>query len=262
MEVLKPLNFMYIDLILIGCGGTGGCFFSRFARFMTDAAIPDVTIKIRIIDGDFVELKNINRQPFTEDDIGKNKAVSLALTAEESLGVHVKSYPLFLSPSTLHVLHDWPFDGPQHYHDNLKIMIGAVDNHACRKLLHEFFQSNYSDNLFYIDSANEFSCGEIVIGKRLCGKTITPDRAHYYPEILTDKEKAVYEMSCEELNQAKPQHIATNGLAADLIFSYVVQLILFASRAKEAPGGIIYFDSFKLFSRFDPYEETRHGKIK
>ena len=146
---------------------------------------------------------------------------------------------------------------------DVKIIIGAVDNHACRKLLHKYFiEYRMYSTLFYIDAANEFSCGEIVIGKKVEGKVECPDRAHYYPDVLTDNGKAVYEMSCEELNKAAPQHLATNSIAADLLFSYVVQIIAAGNMASKAPGGIIYFDTFKLFSRFDVYKEEIHGKIK
>ena len=72
----------------------------------------------------------------------------------------------------------------------------------------------------------------------------------------------MYEKSCEELNASEPQHLATNSLAADMIFSYVTQLIAGGSLALMAKGGIIYFDALRFFSRFDPYDEVRHGKIK
>lgn len=252
---------MNIDIILIGCGGTGGCFFSRFVRFMADNVSINANIHICIMDGDFVEQKNLARQPFCEDDIGHNKAVVLASAAEETLGIQVKAYPFFLSPDNSSILYLSTFANSST--NDLKIVVGALDNHAGRKILHEYFvKSNFRGNLFYIDSANEFSCGEIVVGKKHSGKMIAPDRSYYYPDILKDNSKAAYEMSCEELNKEAPQHLATNGLAADLLFSYVVQLVLAEEKAEYAPGGIIFFDAFKLFSRFDPYEEERHGKIK
>ena len=42
------------------------------------------------------------------------------------------------------------------------IIIGCVDNHNCRKILHEIFEE-YTD-IIYIDAANEFSTGEVVVG--------------------------------------------------------------------------------------------------
>ena len=252
---------MNVDILLIGVGGTGGCFFTKLIRFLSDTVFEGMTVQFRIMDGDHVEAKNLGRQPFTEDDIGQNKAVALASAAEEVLGVKVKAYPEYLRPENTYILKT----PEQHNYSttDLHIIIGAVDNHACRKLLHDYFM-NYRDwgTLIYIDSANELSCGEIVIGRRDNREIATPDRVHYYPEILEDKEKAAYEMSCEELNQVAPQHLATNSLAADLMFSYVAQVIGAGSLAHKSPGGIIYFDSLKLFSRFDEYQEEYHGKIE
>ena len=54
---------------------------------------------------------------------------------------------------------------------------------------------------------------------------------------------------------------SVKNTAADLIFSYLAQLLMAGEQAPLAPGGIIYFDALKLFSRFDIYEEVRHGKI-
>lgn len=252
---------MNFNVVLVGCGGTGGCFFSKFIRFMADINIPNVEINFSIIDGDHVELKNIGRQPFVPEDIGCNKAVALATAAEETLGVHIKAYPEYVSDENHdRIFQDLYAGSSSNY---ISVLIGAVDNHACRKILHEIFRHNRSYNtLFYIDSANEYSSGDVVFGKSSGYEIKAPDRCHYYPEVLTDSEKPVYEKSCEELNISEPQHLATNSFASDLIFSYVAQLITHCEAATEAPGGIAYFDALNFFSRFDAYEEIRHGKIE
>jgi len=254
---------MKIDILLIGVGGTGGCFFTKMVRFLSGLKLENMEITFRIMDGDYVEAKNLGRQPFMDEDIGMNKAVALASAAEEALDVQVRAYPEYLKPENKSRILYHKEKGEHESSNNVRIVIGAVDNHACRKLLHNYFEKYRGfETLFYIDSANEVSCGEIVIGKRNYSKIETPDRVHYYPEILEDTGKAAYEMSCEELNQAEPQHLATNSLAADLLFSYVVQLICAGDMIHKAPAGIIYFDAFQLFSRFDVYSEERYGKIK
>ncbi len=254
----SPLNDMTVKITLIGCGGTGGCLFSRMVRFLWDGVF-DADIEFFLMDGDHVEEKNLGRQPFLEEDIGKNKAVALASIADEILGVKVKAYPFYLTSENKDILEQRM--SPQREED-LQILIGAVDNHACRILLHKYFM-NYRlpGTLFYIDSANEFSCGEIVVGKRNRKKIFMPDRVHYYPGILEDPGRPVEELGCEELNASAPQHLAVNSLAADFVFSYVAQLLMAGKNAKMAQGGIIYFDAFKLFGRFDVYEEERHGRI-
>lgn len=252
---------MNIDILLIGCGGTGGCFFTKMVRFLAGNEFKNMELSFSIMDGDHVEAKNLGRQPFLEEDIGRNKAVALASAAEEIMDMKVKAYPQYLGPNNKSILHRNSFDNISNM--DIKIVIGAVDNHACRKVLHQYFvEYNGIPWLFYLDAANEISCGEIVIGVKRGKKIIAPDRVHYYPEILADTGKAAYEMSCEELNSAAPQHLATNSLAADLLFSYVSQIITMGYYADKAPGGIIYFDAFKLFARFNEYTEDIHGKIK
>ena len=92
---------MNIDLVLVGCGGTGGCFFSKMVRFLSGITFADINFKFRLIDGDIVEAKNIGRQPYLLDDVGRNKAVALAAIAEETLDVKVKAYPMYLSSENI-----------------------------------------------------------------------------------------------------------------------------------------------------------------
>lgn len=51
---------MKFNIVLVGCGGTGGCFFGRFIRFMADFYAENTTINLSIMDGDTVELKNLS----------------------------------------------------------------------------------------------------------------------------------------------------------------------------------------------------------
>ena len=102
---------MNIDLLLVGCGGTGGCFFSKMVRFLTSIEFHGIDFRFRMIDGDRVEAKNIGRQPFLLEDVGKNKAVALASVAEELMDIKVKAYPFYLSPDKIEVLDIAPLFG-------------------------------------------------------------------------------------------------------------------------------------------------------
>ena len=110
----------------------------------------------------------------------------------------------------------------------------------------------------FIDSANEFRVGEVVVGIRIDGKDIAPPRSHYYSEIMTDKGKRASEVSCGELNISAPQHITTNLMAANICLSFVVDVL--GGELKR--GGIVYFDSKKKFSRFDEFTGKCPGQKK
>ena len=80
------------------------------------------------------------------------------------------------------------------------------------------------------------------------GKEISPVRSFYYPDVLTDASPSASERSCGEINESSPQHICTNLCSAQMILSVVESLIMDG----KVHGGIVYFDTFSQFSRFQP----------
>ena len=122
-DFFSPKQFMNIDILLIGCGGTGGCFFTKLSRFLAGFSSQDINIAFRIMDGDYVEAKNLVRQPFLDEDIGKNKAVALASAAEEVLDVKVIAYPQYLSPENSSVIKRRYFDSNST--SDIKMVIGT-----------------------------------------------------------------------------------------------------------------------------------------
>lgn len=62
--------------------------------------------------------------------------------------------------------------------DMCTVLVGAVDNHVCRKVMHKYFKE--ANTLYYFDAANEYSAGEVVVGAKICGNEIYPDRVHYF----------------------------------------------------------------------------------
>lgn len=242
----KSLHF---NICVIGTGGTGGNLITKLARFLNDFAKDGVSCELSIVDGDRVEMKNIGRQPFTEDDLGMNKAVALAENVSYALNYPVRAFGKYIE--TVCDLSDIMYrENNSYYTENVNVLIGCVDNHRARQVMEEWFtQKRYGYN-FYIDSANEFSVGEVVFAINRCGECVSPVRSFYFPDVL-EPTKSVTEMSCEELNAAAPQHLVTNSFASDIVLSYVVQLCTMDNAINLIPGGINYFDAFKMFSRFD-----------
>ncbi len=233
---------MDYHVMVVGCGGTGGNFIKEFTRFLYSAGENNGDhVKVTLIDGDIVETKNIARQPFTEEDVGLNKAEAMCQAIYEVFGLSFGYYENYIdSAKTLESICG---DG------YLPILIGAVDNHAARRVMHEYFDA--AESCIYLDSANEFSYGELVIGACLDGQIIYPDRTYYFRDILEDASRNRSQMGCEELNQAAPQHIATNLFAANLLLANVTQILV----DMKIQGGIYYFDAFKGFSRFVSYKD-------
>lgn len=227
---------MGYNIIIVGCGGTGANYIVQLGRYLYKNPV-SASCTILLIDGDIVEKENISRQPFSPIDIGKKKAEVMSEILRNAFGIESRYYPDYLlSHNELKVFE---------YSDRITILIGAVDNHACRKVLHKYFLM--SESCIYLDAANEYSAGEVVMGVKVNGQILAHDRAHYYPEILTDKSLSKAEESCLAVNAREPQHLITNLLSAIILLKCTVEVITDSGWA----GGIYYFDAFKGYSKFE-----------
>lgn len=219
-----------MNIIIIGCGGTGSNLIKELARFLSKSNYQAVNVVL--VDGDIVEEKNLERQAFQEVDCWINKAEAMANAIEEVFGVSFQYYPHYITKKS-------QLENLINRDNGYTVIIGAVDNHHCRKIMHEVFISQ--DSIAYIDSANEYEGGEVVVATRLNGVEIYPDKTYYFPEILSEENKSVEEMSCEELNEASPQHLVTNLMAANICLAQIIHIM----EGEFDYGGIYIFNALK-----------------
>lgn len=250
----KPKNLI---IACVGAGGTGGCFYKELIRY-TNTVNQFFYCSIILIDGDSVEEKNQIRQPFMKEDIRKKKAVVLHNMAQDNIN---KNHRLFVYPYYLETVNDLKESIQPAYRadmENELYLIGAVDNHRARQVLHEYFIE--SDTLVYIDSANEYSEGEIVVSRKQEGKVIAPPRAFYFPDVLTDQTPSASELSCGALNFSDPQHMVTNLTAGHMTLRCLDREIRYVGNR----GGILYFDALDCFSRYQsiPKEVEKKCNLK
>lgn len=66
------------NVVIIGCGGTGSRLLPMVSQLLSRGKWNDMVPTITLIDGDEVEVKNLTRQNFIHDDVGRNKAECLA----------------------------------------------------------------------------------------------------------------------------------------------------------------------------------------
>ena len=74
-------NWPVKAIIVIGCGGTGSWLIPKLVKTINDMKRKNLITKdftLALVDGDTVEPKNLIRQNFIEQDIGKNKATVMA----------------------------------------------------------------------------------------------------------------------------------------------------------------------------------------
>lgn len=231
------------SIVVVGCGGTGSHYIKELGRLLYGMGAKE-KVKLILVDGDYVEEKNLVRQAFLPQDIGYNKAQVMAEILSQAYGITAEFYDKYI---------DTPADLEQLVgKDDVVLLIGCVDNHQCRQSMHRFYQSR--QHCIYMDSANEYSVGEVVIGSKIGGIEMYADRCEYFPEILEAQEPKRSEESCEVLNVSAPQHMLTNQLAAWILLVNTAKFL-----QGEWIGGIFMFDAFKCYSMDRTNKEVAHG---
>lgn len=179
-------------IYIIGVGGVGSWLAGVMSRLISDKS------SIMLVDGDELEEKNLDRQMFTVDDIGRPKASALA----DKLGVDFM--PTWYSPYLVeHKRHDWVF--------------GCVDNNPARKAILQ------GCDLFghtAIIAANETHSSEAYIYKpEWKGHPHLDPRSKYAPQILTDESGNVEARGIGCVGEAQLENrqlVTANFMAASL----------------------------------------------
>lgn len=242
---------LYYNVLVVGAGGTGTYFLKEISRYISsEPNVKNVISSLVIADGDSVEEKNLSRQCFYPEDIGRKKASVMAEILSDAYELNWRSYPYYLTnmDDISHTV------GMTVNEDSNKIpvIIGCVDNHAARLVCEKYFSQ--SRNCIYFDSANEFDTGEAVFAYKINGKVVGPCRSYYFPEMTSGDLRLVTEISCEELNQATPQHIFTNMMAGLQLCSAFAGLM----NGNVTPG-VSFFNSLTFSNEFFPFEKEIHG---
>lgn len=175
-----------------------------------------------------MELKNLTRQNFVAQDIGKNKAEVLAARYSSAYDVEINFIPEFL-PKDIKEAQQMitdiaEMDSPNR---NNIVLVGCVDNSATRHVMHNIYRnrSNLGYSIIaYIDSGNEFSAGQVVFSSKITFlfssiMNITiPDIIEKFDLPNTDKHPS--EESCAEHAISAPQDITTNIFASTILLNY------------------------------------------
>lgn len=194
-------------LYLIGAGGTASYLLPVLVRTLKiDGPIDELII----IDRDVIEEKNVDRQLYTYEDIGKGKAEVLAETLREYTQVPITAVTDWFTRHT-DIL-------PESF------IISCTDNHPAR--------------LAALEACDREGCQIVICGN----ETFSADAYYYspeyagllldprvrYPEILTDEQDDPTRPPCndEKTLEENPQLAAANSMSANLGMQ-LVQLWLF-----------------------------------
>jgi len=183
-------HFLPSAIYLVGCGGTG----SRLVPMMTQLVRTVLRefnpagwmteLPIFLIDDDVVEEKNLLRQNFISQDVGKSKAVVLAERYQRAMGIPIHPIVKRLnSYDSITSIADNAVSYSKCPPANNIILIMAVDSpQARREILHVFFKTRAND-VFVIDAGNEDNFGQV----KFFTNTVISFRS---PHMISDNEYA------------------------------------------------------------------------
>lgn len=222
-----------VNLVLVGCGGTGSWLapaVARVGRLLRDSRGLDVFI--HFVDPDLVEEKNVYRQNFSNAEIGENKAYALAFRYGLSWGM-----PIIAHPRHLKDLKQVPGGYRQ-----TTVFLGCVDRASARQEIHD----SMVEDAWWIDCGNEADNGQVLIGCKgempknpfelpgYCSWLPLPSLQH--PELLQGNEQSHSDLglSCAELALRDSQGMAINQRMAAEAADYLVRLLITRNLQKMA----------------------------
>ncbi len=209
------------EVAIIGCGATGN-------GVATILAIEGVGT-LHLIDPDKIELHNVTRQcMFTEDDVGKNKAQTLAnKLRERNSDIDIKAHEEWLSQEKM------PLDVfTRMYLGNKPVFVGCVDNNPARAYLNEFAVKN---KYALVSGGTQGLHGwySAYVPKQTC---------------CLDCTKGIYELAERRKqrapcgNQANPAVAETSLLVAAGMANLVRKIVAPIDVDDEIPNGIVEID--------------------
>lgn len=225
------INHDKFNIILIGCGGTGGNLIPMLTRLIysfMNTRIGKKDIKLTLVDGDIVEEKNLFRQPFIKQDVGKNKAQVFAERYGGAFGLEISYIPTYLHSnkdvrSLFRSFDKW------YLYQYLNIIISCLDNDESRTYIYNAY-NKHLDTGIWIDAGNEKTSGQVVMGIKKDGKAILPCVVDLYPEVLEKRTVLYNPNGCSralpEDVKRQSQNLITNATAAVTILNFISNILL------------------------------------
>lgn len=217
-----------INLVLVGCGGTGSWLapaVARVARLLRERFSNQVNVTF--VDPDSVEEKNIYRQNFCEAEIGRNKASALAERYGLAWGIEIFALAAGIDERNFASIHS-----------GMTVFLGCVDNAGARQEIRNIGERTH--NGWWLDCGNAKNSGQVLLGsffqfdkagfniQGYCAWLPSPEIQH--PELVAMENKEVTPeketMSCAEMALRDSQGLAINQRMAAEAADYLVRLLI------------------------------------
>jgi PRTRC genetic system ThiF family protein len=234
--IIKPLKVMFdreapVQVILAGCGGTGGFIAWDLARIAYHLREAGAGLRLTFVDPDLVEDKNIGRQNFCPAELGLPKAGALARRYNLAYGLDIG-----------HLVA--PVEEYKLFESNVEtvIFVGAVDSARARVQIRK--QLNRCHNrlrMWWVDCGNEYQGGQVLAGNAqsmsqydhrkfmqeeklgLCSQVPLPDVQH--PE-LVDTGRKVAALPCALAAAREEQSLMVNRAVATFASQILYKMLV------------------------------------
>lgn len=239
MAFFVPNKEKQYGIIIIGAGGTGSWLSSYLAKTQ------DRVSSITLVDGDDVEPKNLTRQNFMRNDIGRNKAAVVAKAASRMITSDI-TYNYSTVEEFITSEEDLDKIVKQVSRHSIPIIVGAVDNNGSRKIIHDYMTA-YKGEIIWIDGGNNERFGQVILmPKNADGEVVegfsSPFDIHEEFSVIDGDERRPDEISCAEHSESAPQAMAANVLSATTLFMVINKII----SGEAIIGNEFLFDSFNI----------------
>ncbi len=190
-------------IFVVGLGGTGGLLVPKLAKILQ--GVNDV--ELWLMDGDVVDLGNVERQPYQNFNVNEKKAIALSRKITSNYNLTVYDYSDYLVGGEIETISQ-----SENYKD--VFILGCVDNHSTRVLLEESHKN--IKNSLYIDSANGFEDGSIFITHNLPNQIFGTVRSDIFTEIKEAKDHPTGTCGAE-IAKGNSQQFVINDIMANSI---------------------------------------------
>ena len=195
----------------------------------------DDTLLIRVIDGDKIETKNLQRQGFAVSQIGENKAIAMAKLIGVMFSdsrITVEPVHLYLTPTNIDLITEG------------SINFVAADNYKTRWIVEQ--KAITMKDVMVIFGGNETFDGDCHLVHIENGALLTKLYSEKHPEIANPKDKLPTEVGCAEAMDDNPQIILTNMACANamvtMLFSRLEGIFKRKPWSELSNISSIYFD--------------------
>ena len=225
------------SIVIFGAGGTGGWFIPKLVKIINDVSLKGKRCPTRIIlvDGDTVEEKNLLRQNFIQNDIGRNKAQVLVQRYAPLLDPNsgcIMSYLDKYVTSERNFPREIPEEDADYYHDilnientlrgNIAMYINLIDNAVTRKCIH---LSALENNFLVIDVANDKYNGQLSVSNYLERKVSPSLVASFFYNLFPEQQEMNDDISlhnCATVDvESVDQLFSANDMAASVLGTYL-----------------------------------------